>query len=87
MSQSRPSTAKRIAGSSSFLPAAAQMDQLDAATCAKSPRFNAAAVTRNLETLFEQMYQRYRAGLPPGHLMVEHGVPAPHAASSVELCS
>lgn len=40
-----------------------------------------------LETLFEQMYRRYRAGLAPDHLMVEHRAPAPHAASTAELCS
>ena len=52
-----------------------------------SSRFNVGAVTRNLETLFERMYRRYRAGLPPDHLTVEHGAPAPRAASSAELCS
>jgi hypothetical protein len=54
---------------------------------AMSSRFNVGAVTRNLETLFERMYRRYRAGLPPDHLTVEHGAPAPRAASSAELCS
>ena len=87
MSQSRRTAAKRAAGSSSFRPATAQIDQLHAAIRAKSSRFNAAAVTRNLETLFEPMYRRYRAGLPPDHLMVEHRAPAPRAASSAELCS
>jgi hypothetical protein len=53
VSKSRRTAAKRAAGSSSFRPAAAQIDQLRAATRAKSSRFNAVAVTRNLETLFE----------------------------------
>jgi hypothetical protein len=87
MTKPRCSAAKRAAGSSSFRPAAAQIDQLHAAARAKSSRFNAAAVTRNLETLFEQMYRGYRAGLPPDHLMVEHRTAAPHAASSAELWS
>ena len=87
MSQSRRAAAKRAAGCSSFRPATTQIDQLRAAIRAKSSRFNAAAVTRNLESLFEPMYQRCRAGLPPEDLMVEHGAPAPHAASNAELCS
>jgi hypothetical protein len=87
MTMSRRTAAKRTAGSSSFRPAAAQIDQLHAATRAKSSWFNAAAVARNLETRFEQMYRRYRAGLPPDHLMVEHRAPALHRASSAKLCS
>jgi hypothetical protein len=87
MSQSRRTAATRAAGSSSFCPAAAQIDQLHAVARAKSSWFNVAAVTRNLETLFEVMYRRYRAGLPLHHLMVEHRAPAPHAASGAELCS
>jgi hypothetical protein len=87
MSQSRCTGAKRAAGSSSFRPATAQIDQLHAATRAKSSRFNAAAVTRNLESLFEPMYRRCRAGLPPDDLMVEQRAQAPRAASSAELCS
>jgi len=84
MSKSRRIAAKRAAGSSSFRPAAAQIDQLRAATRAESSLFNAAANTRNLETLSEQMYRRYRAGLPPEDFMVEHRTPAPHATSSAE---
>jgi hypothetical protein len=84
MSKSRRTAAKRTAGSSSFSPAAAQVDQLHATTRTKSSLFNA-AVTRNLETLFEQMYRRYRAGLSLDHLMVEQRPPALHAASSAEL--
>jgi hypothetical protein len=87
MSKSRRTATKRTAGSSSFRRSAAQIDQLHAATRAKSSRFDAAVVARNLEKLFEQMYRRYRAGLPPEDLMVEHRAPAPHAASSAELCS
>jgi hypothetical protein len=87
MSQSRRTAAKRTAGSSSLRPATAQIDQFHAAIRAKTSLFNAAAVTRNLEALFEQMYRGYRAGLPPEDLMVEHRAPAPHAASSAELCS
>jgi hypothetical protein len=87
MNQSRRSVAKRVAGSSSFRPGAAQNDRLDAATRAKSPWVNVAAFTGSRETLIEQMYQRYRTGLPPEDLMVGHGAPAPHAASSAELCS
>ena len=87
MIKSRRTAAKRAAGSSFFRPATAQIDHLHAATRAKSSRFNATAVTRNLETLFERMYRHYRAGLAPEDLMVEHGAPAPHAASSAELCS
>lgn len=87
MSKSRRTAAKRAAGSSSLRPAAAQIDQLHAATRAKSSLFNAAAVTCNLETLSEQMYRRYRASLPPDHLMMEHRAPAQQAASSAELCS
>jgi hypothetical protein len=86
MTKSRRTAAQRIAGSSSFCPAAAQIDQLHAATCAKTSRFNAAAVTRNLETLSEQMYRRYGAGLPPDQLMVEHRAPALDAASITGLC-
>ena len=87
MIMSRRTGAKRAAGSSSFRPATAQIDQLHAALRAKGSRFNAAAVTRHLETLFEPMYRRYRAGLPPEDLMVEHRAPALRAASSAELCS
>jgi hypothetical protein len=87
MSQSRRTAAERTAGFSSFRPAAAQIDQLHAAIRAKSSRPNVAAVTRNLETLFEQMPQWCRAGLPPDHLMVGHCAPAPQAASSAEVCS
>jgi hypothetical protein len=86
MGRSKRTAEKRAAGSPSFRPATAQIDQLDAATRAKSSWFNAAAITRNLETLFEPMYRRYRAGLPPDHLMVEHRAPAPRAASGAELC-
>ena len=81
------SAAKRAAGSSSFRLVTAQIAQLHAATPAKSSLFNAAAVSGNLETLFEQMYRRYRSSLPPDHLMMEHRAPVPHAASSAELCS
>jgi hypothetical protein len=87
VSKSRRSAANRIAGFSSFRSAAAQIDQHRAATRAKSSLFNATAVTLNLETLFEEMYRRYRAGLLPEDLMVEHRAPAPHAASSAELGS
>jgi hypothetical protein len=87
MNQNRRTGAERAAASSSFRPATAQIDQLCAATRAKSSRFNAAAVTRDLETLFEQTYRQCRAGLPPEDLMVEHGAPAPHVASSLESCS
>lgn len=86
MSKSRRTAAKGGAGSSSFRPAAAQIDQLNAATRAKSSLFNAAAVARNLKTLFEQMSRRCRAGLAPDHLMVKHRAPAPHAASTAGLC-
>jgi hypothetical protein len=78
---------KRTAGSSFFRRAATQIDQLHAATRAKSSLFNSGAVTRNLETFFEQMYWRYRVGLLPEDLMVEHRALGPHAASSAELCS
>jgi hypothetical protein len=87
MNQSRRIAAKRAAGSSSFRPATAQIDQLYAATRGNSLRFDVAAVACNLETLFEQMYRRYRTGPPLEDLMVEHGAPAPHAALSAELCS
>jgi hypothetical protein len=52
MSKSRCMGAKRAAGSSSFRPAPAQIDQLHAARRAKISWFNAAVATRNLETLF-----------------------------------
>jgi hypothetical protein len=65
-------------------PAAAHIDQLEAA---KNSRLNARAATRNLERLFQQMYRRYFAGLPPDHLMVEHRPPVLRAASSAESCS
>jgi hypothetical protein len=87
MNQSRRTAAKRVAGYSSFRPATAQIDQLYAATRSNSSRFDVAAVTCNLETLFEQMYRRYRTGPPLEDLMVEHGAPAPHAAATAELCS
>ena len=87
MSESRRTGAKRAAGSCFFYAATAQIDQLHAALRAKSSRFNAAAVTSNLETLFEPMYRRHRAVLPPDHLMVEHRAPTLRAASSAELCS
>ena len=86
VTKSRCIAARGLAGSSSFRSAAAQIDQLRAATRAKSSRFNAAAVTHNFETLSEQMYRRCRAGLPAGHLMVEHCAPAPHAASNAKRC-
>jgi hypothetical protein len=83
MNQSRRSAAKRVAGSSFFRPAAAQNDQLDAATRATSPWVNVAAFPCNLETLFEQMYRRDRTGPLLEDLMVERSAPAPHA----ELCA
>ena len=62
-----------------FLPSGAtQIDQLHAALRAKSSRFNVAAVTRNLETLFEPMYRRYRACPPPEDLLLEHRSGAAH---------
>ena len=67
--------------------ATAQIDQSNAATRPKSSWVNVAAVARKLETLFERMYRRYRVGLPLEDLMVEHRAPAPHQASSAELCS
>jgi hypothetical protein len=85
MNQSRRTAANRIAGSSSFRPATAQIDQLYARD--NSSQFDVAAVTCNLETIFEQMYRRYRTGPPLEDLIVEHGAAAPHAAASVELCS
>jgi hypothetical protein len=87
MNQSRRTAANRVAGSSSFRPATAQIDQLYAARRGNSSRFDVAAVTCNLETLFEQMYRRYRTGPPMEDLMVEHGAAVPRAASSAELCS
>jgi hypothetical protein len=87
MSQSRRTAAKPAAGPSSFRPATVQIDELHAAIRAQSSRFTAAAVARKLGTFFGRMYRRYRAGLPPDHLVVEHGAPAPHAASSAKLCS
>jgi hypothetical protein len=87
VSKSRCTAAKRAAGSSSFRQTAAQTDQLRAATRAKSSRFNAAAVTRNVGTIFEEIYRRYPAGLPLDHFMAEQRAPALHAASSAELCS
>ena len=87
VTKSRCIAARGLAGSSSFRSAAAQIDQLHAATRAKSALFDAAAVTRDLETLFEQMYRRDGAGPPPQDLMVEHCAPVPHAASSAELGS
>jgi hypothetical protein len=76
VSKGRCTAAKRAAGISSFRRTAAQTDQLRAAIRAKSSRFNAAAVTHNLERLFEQMYRRHRAGLPLDHLMVEQRAPS-----------
>jgi hypothetical protein len=87
MSESRGPAAKRGIGCFFLRPAAAHIDQLEAATRAKNSRLNARAATLNLERLFQQMYRRYRAGLPPDHLMVEHRTPALRAASSAELCS
>jgi hypothetical protein len=87
MNQSRRTAANRVAGSSSFHPATAQIDQLYAAMRGNSSWFDVAAVTCNLETLFEQMYRRDRTGPLLEDLMVEHRSPAPHAASSTELCS
>jgi hypothetical protein len=87
MNQSRCTAAKRVTGPSSFRPAAVQIDQLTPAARAKSSRFNVAAVTCNRETLFEQMYRRYRTGPPLEDSMVERGPAAPHTAASVELCS
>jgi hypothetical protein len=87
MTKSRRSVAELAVGSSSFREAAAQIDPLYAATHAKSSRFDGAAVTRNCEMLFEQMYRQCRAGLPPDHLTVKHRAPAAHAASGVELRS
>lgn len=87
VSKSRCTGAKRAAGSPSVRPAAAQIDQCHVATPVKSSQFNAAAVTSNLETHFQQTYRRYRAGLAPDHLMAEHRPAAPHAASSAALCS
>ena len=87
MNQSRRTAAKRVAGYSSFRLATAQIDQLYAATRGNSSRFDIAAVTCNLETLFEQMYRRYRTGPRLEDLMEEHGVAAPHAAATAELCS
>lgn len=54
MSERRRLAAKRPAGSSFFRWAAAQIDQLHAATRAKSSRFDAAAVTGHLETFFDE---------------------------------
>jgi len=87
MNQSRRTAVQRVAGSSFFRPSAAQIDQLDAATRRESSRFDVAAVTCNLEALFEQMYRRYWPSLPPNSLTVEHRATALHAASSTELCS
>jgi hypothetical protein len=86
MNQSRRTAANRVAGYSSFRPAIAQIDPLYAATRASSSRFDIAAVTCNLETLFEQMHRRYQTGPPLEDLMVEHGAAASHAATSAELC-
>jgi hypothetical protein len=87
MSQSRRTVAKRAPGSASFRPATAQIAQRHAAIRAKGSWFNVAAVTRNVETLFERMHRPHRAGLLLEDLMVEHSAPALHAASSAELCS
>jgi hypothetical protein len=86
MNQSRCTAAKHVAGPSSFRPAAVQIEQLTPAARAQSSRFDVAAVTCNLEKLFEEMYRRYRAGLLLEDSMVEHRGPAVHAASSAELC-
>ena len=90
MSKGRRIGAKRSAGSS-FSSAAAQVDQLSPATRATNSLFNAASISRNRETLFEQKlseerYRRHRASLPLDRRMVEHRAPS-HAASSTELCS
>ena len=85
MNQSRCTAAKRAAGPPSFRPAAAQIEQLTPAARTKSSRFNVRAVTCTRETLFEQMYRRYRVGLLLEDSMVERG-PALHAASRAELC-
>jgi hypothetical protein len=87
MSESRRTVVKRTAGFSSFRLTAVQIDQLHGATHAKSSQLNGAAVTRNLEMLFEQMYRRYRGGLPSDHPLVERSAPAPRAASSAQVCS
>ena len=87
MNTRRGTAAKRGAGPSSFRPAAAQIDQLYAATRAKGSRFDVAAVTGNLERRYEKMYRQYPAGLLPDHLMPEHPASAPQAASIAELCS
>ena len=87
VSKSRRTAAKRCRRIF-FLPSGGSADR--STPCGhtrQGSRFNAAAVTCNLETLFEQMYRRYRARPATGHLMVEHRAPAPHAASSAELCS
>jgi hypothetical protein len=87
MSKSRRSAAKRTADFCSFHLATAQINELHAGAGARSSGFNAAAFTRNLETLFDQVYRRCRAGPPPAHLMAEHRTPSLHAASSPELCA
>jgi hypothetical protein len=87
MHKSRCTAVKRAAGPSSFLPAAVQIDQLTPAARAKNSGFNVAAVTCNRETLFAQMYRRYRTGPPLEDSIVERGAAAPHAAASAELCS
>ena len=87
MNQSRCTGAKRAAGPPSFRPEVAQIDQLTPAARTKSSRFNVTALTCTRETLFEQMYRRYRAGLLLDRRMVEHRGSAPRAASSAELCS
>lgn len=83
----RRTAAKRAAGSPSSGPAPKGVDQLHAAIRAVSSRFNAAAVTPNLKTLLQKVYRRYRAGLPPDHLMVDHCAAAPHAVPGRELRS
>jgi predicted O-linked N-acetylglucosamine transferase (SPINDLY family) len=35
------------------------------------PLFDTARITRNLETAYLRMYERFRAGLPPDHIVVE----------------
>jgi hypothetical protein len=87
MDQSRCTAANCAARPSSFRPVAAQIDQLTLAARAKNSRFDVAAVTCNLETVFEQMYRRYLAGLPPDHRLVEHRGSELTAALSAELCS
>ena len=43
-----------------------------------SSLFDTASFTRNLESLYRQMHDRHRAGLPPAHLAVDGPLEAPH---------